>query len=39
METSKDKSLEEVKVILKHSASYWDFLEKIELNKEEEAKQ
>ena len=39
MEISKDKSLEEVKVILKHSTSYWNFLEKIELNKEEEAKQ
>ncbi|CAB4197944.1 hypothetical protein UFOVP1311_43 [uncultured Caudovirales phage] len=39
METSKDKPLEEVKVILKHSISYWDFLEKTELNKEEEAKQ
>ena len=39
MEIIKDKSLEEVKVILKHSTSYWNFLEKIELNKEEEAKQ
>ena len=32
MEISKDKSLEEVKVILKHSTSYWDFLEKIEIS-------
>jgi hypothetical protein len=38
METDK-KTLEEVKIILKHSTSYWDFLEKIELSKKEEEKQ
>lgn len=33
METSNNKTLEEVKVILKHSTSYQDFLNKIDLNK------
>lgn len=33
LNNDKNKLLEESKVILKHSTSYWDFLDKMELNK------